>query len=72
MIISSKHDGVIFLKNENDFVQIKVADRNSTKSVPPTKAFQMRINDQKTIVVYNRIQSYILDALLKAVLQDDA
>jgi hypothetical protein len=60
------------LKNENDFVQIKVADRNSTKSVPPTKAFQMRINDQKTIVVYNRIQSYILDALLKAVLQDDA
>ncbi len=72
MIISSKHDGVIFLKNENDFVQIKVADRNSTKSVPPTKAFQMRINDQKTIVVYNRIQSYILDALLKAVLRDDA
>lgn len=72
MIISSKHDGVIFLKNENDFVQIKVADRNHAKSVPPTKAFQMRINDQKTIVVYNRIQSYILDALLKAVLQDDA
>ncbi|WP_405076353.1 hypothetical protein ACI3EJ_02270 [Ligilactobacillus acidipiscis] len=60
------------MKNENDFVQIKVADRNSTKSVPPTKAFQMRINDQKTIVVYNRIQSYILDALLKAVLRDDA
>lgn len=49
-----------------------MADRNSTKSVPPTKAFQMRINDQKTIVVYNRIQSYILDALLKAVLRDDA
>lgn len=33
MIISSKHDEVIFLKNENDFVQIKVADRNNAKSV---------------------------------------
>lgn len=72
MIISSIKDEVIFLKSENDFVQIKMESQNNSKNIPPTKAFQLKISDQKTVVVYNRIQGYILDALLKAVLLDDA
>lgn len=43
--------------------------RRQTQSVP-TKAFQVRIGDNKTVVVYGRIQGYILDALLKAVFND--
>ncbi|WP_125606591.1 hypothetical protein [Lapidilactobacillus bayanensis] len=55
------------MANKPDIVQIKLdSDRNSL-SDQPTKAFQMRIDDNKTVVVYNRIQNYVLEALMKAV-----
>lgn len=28
---------------------------------------QIKLSDEKTVIVYNRVNSYILDALLKAV-----
>lgn len=54
-----------------EIVRIKLEEnqRRQTQSLP-TKAFQVRIGDNKTVVVYGRIQGYILDALLKAVFND--
>lgn len=54
------------MENKHDMVQIKVDEvRNSSSLL--TKAFQMKIDDNKTLIVYNRVNSYILEALLKAV-----
>ena len=33
--------------------------------------FQMKLGENKTVLVYNRINNYILDALLKAVFRND-
>ena len=54
---------------ENEFVQVKLPNRQPVK-LPATKAFQMRLDENKTLTVYNHIQSYILEALLKAVMSD--
>lgn len=54
-----------------DIVQAKLDQENSSR--PPrltSKALQIRVNSHKTVVIYNQIQSYILDALLKAVFRD--
>ncbi len=54
-----------------EIVRIKLEDdQRRTAQTVPTKAFQVNIGDNKTVVVYGRIQSYILDALLKAVFND--
>uniref|UniRef100_UPI00403F102A hypothetical protein n=1 Tax=Lentilactobacillus hilgardii TaxID=1588 RepID=UPI00403F102A len=54
--------------DENEIVQVKLDQRGSGQKLPASKAFQIRIGDQKNVIVYNHIQSYILDALLKAVM----
>lgn len=35
-----------------------------------SKAVQIKVNDRQTVIVYNRVQRYILDAVLKAVFPD--
>lgn len=50
-----------------DIVQIKMDKALNPPSLTTTKAFQVKIDDNKTIIVYNRIQNYILDSLIKAV-----
>ena len=53
-----------------DVVQIKLDQPKSGKPSTPTKAFQMRLSENKSLVVYNYVNGYILDALLKAVFSD--
>lgn len=50
-----------------NIVQVKL---NQPKQTAPTKALQMRLGDNKTVVVYNRINGYILNALMKVVFDD--
>lgn len=67
MITLSIRDEVIFLTKMQDIVQVKL---DQPKQTAPTKALQMRLGDNKTVVVYNHINGYILDALMKAVFDD--
>lgn len=53
-----------------DVVQIKLDQQKSGKPTVPSKAFQMRLDDNKSLVVYNYVNGYILEALLKAVFND--
>ena len=52
------------MTNLQDVVQIKL---DQPKPSTTTKAFQMRLSENKSLVVYNYVNGYILDALLKAV-----
>lgn len=49
-----------------DVVHFQI-DQSKSRYSEVTKALQIKISDEKTVIVYNRINSYILDALLKAV-----
>lgn len=60
------------MDNKHDFVQVKIDGHKPTNEVRAQKAMQFRIDQNKTVVVYNRINNYILDAFLKAVFPHDA
>ena len=62
---------MIFLNDDQEIVQVKLDQRKMYQSSTTSKAFQMKLGENKTVIVYNRINSYILDALLKAVFKDD-
>lgn len=54
-----------------DIVRIKLDEEHRRPDLnPSTKALQLKIGNNKTVVVYNYIQGYILDALMKAVFDD--
>ncbi len=53
-----------------EVVQIKLDGQPQPKREVSTKAFQMKVDDNKSILVYNHIQGYILSALMKAVFDD--
>lgn len=55
------------MTNKSDVVQIKMDKSFNPQASAPTKAFQVSVDDNKTVIVYNRIQGYILDSLIKAV-----
>ncbi|ANK58890.1 MULTISPECIES: hypothetical protein [Loigolactobacillus] len=55
-----------------DIVQIKMDHSGSqSRSTMATKALQIRVDANKSVVVYNRINNYILEAVLKAVFAGD-
>ncbi|MCP9313725.1 MAG: hypothetical protein ABF991_12105 [Liquorilactobacillus hordei] len=54
------------MTNKPDVVQIKMDKSFNPQTSAPTKAFQVSVDD-KTVIVYNRIQGYILDSLIKAI-----
>lgn len=58
------------MTNLQDVVQIKLDQSKSGKPTTPGKAFQLRLSENKSLVVYNHVNGYILDALLKAVFSD--
>ena len=58
------------MEDKPEFVQVKV-DAPKTKDYKPQKAMQFRVDQNKTVVIYNRINNYILDAFLKAVFTHD-
>ncbi|MDY0838708.1 hypothetical protein [Lacticaseibacillus paracasei] len=54
-----------------DIVQVKLDQESSSRQpLPASKALQIRVNNHETVVIYNHIQGYILDAHLKAVFPD--
>ncbi|WP_010579748.1 hypothetical protein [Liquorilactobacillus vini] len=55
------------MTNKPDVVQIKMDKSFSPQALAPTKAFQVRVGENKTVIVYNHIQGYILDSLIKAI-----
>lgn len=60
------------MEKNHDFVQIKVDGKAKPRSAEVQKAFKLRIDENKTVIVYNRINNYILDAILNAVFSHDA
>ncbi|MDF7639193.1 hypothetical protein PT285_07240 [Lactobacillus sp. ESL0791] len=57
------------MEDKHDFVEVKLDSQRP--KLPPTKALQLGIGQNKTVIVYNRIQDYILQALLEAVFDHD-
>jgi hypothetical protein len=60
------------MEKNHDFVQIKVDGKTKSRSYEVQKAFKIRVDENKTVIVYNRINNYILDAILNAVFSHDA
>lgn len=58
------------MADKPEIVQIKLDKSVHSQIQAPTKALQMKFDTNKSVVVYNRIQGYILEALMKAVFTD--
>ncbi|KRL44301.1 hypothetical protein [Lacticaseibacillus manihotivorans] len=58
------------MSDKPEIVQIKMDKPMKSEVQAPTAALRIKINQNKNIVVYNRINGYILDALMKAVFND--
>ena len=67
---------VIFMQENPEVVHFQLDQSiqpqpTQTKKVPEAnKALLIKVNTSKTVLVYNHVQSYILDALLKPVFWD--
>ncbi|TLQ03831.1 hypothetical protein FEZ51_07400 [Pediococcus stilesii] len=60
------------MHNNHDIVQVKVDQpKQNQASTSTSKALQMNIDRNKTVIVYNRVNNYILTALLEAVFKHD-
>lgn len=59
------------MNEKPDIVQVRVDRPVTTGSAAPTKALQIKIDNNKSVIVYNRVNNYILDALMKAVFPHD-
>ncbi|NLR10801.1 MULTISPECIES: hypothetical protein [Lactobacillaceae] len=54
-----------------DIVQVKVPRQAAgTTPVVPSRAVQLKVGKNKSVIIYNKANSYIVDALLKAVFND--
>ena len=58
------------MENKPEIVQIKMDRPLRAQNTAPSKALQIKLDQNKSVVVYNHIQSYILEALMKAVFND--
>ena len=58
------------MEQKPEIVRIKLEDAQRRPQSVPTKALQIKLDANRTVVVYNHIQGYILDALMKAVFAD--
>ncbi|WKF85848.1 hypothetical protein [Lacticaseibacillus pantheris] len=58
------------MENKPEIVQIRMDRPLRSQTSAPSKALQIKLNQNKSVVVYNHIQSYILEALMKAVFND--
>ena len=54
------------MEEKPDVVHFQM-DQPKSRQSEETKALQIKLSNEKTVIVYNRVNSYILDALLKAV-----
>ncbi|MDM5047631.1 MULTISPECIES: hypothetical protein [Lactobacillaceae] len=57
------------MADKPDIVQIKMDQPNTParSAAAASKALQIKLADNQSVIVYNHIQGYILDALMKAV-----
>lgn len=53
-----------------DIVQIKM-DQSEPQPRAMIKALQIKVGTNKSVIVYNRINNYILEVILKAVFTGD-
>ncbi|AYM02631.1 hypothetical protein D8911_06310 [Levilactobacillus brevis] len=54
-----------------DIVQVKVPRQAAgTTPVVPSRAVQLKVGKNKSVIIYNKANCYIVDALLKAVFSD--
>ena len=54
------------MEDKPDVVHFQM-DQPKSRQSEVTKALQIKLSNEKPVIVYNRVNSYILDALLKAV-----
>lgn len=59
------------MNEKPDIVQVRVGKTVQAPAVPSTKALQIKVGSNKSVIVYNHINSYILDTLVKAVFSCD-
>lgn len=50
---------------------VKVQVNQKIEKITSTKALQIKIDNNKLVIVYNHISGYILNALMKAVFPND-
>ncbi|ANZ60218.1 hypothetical protein AYR62_04255 [Secundilactobacillus paracollinoides] len=54
-----------------DIVQIRMGQTPQSQPTVTTKAMHIKVGTNKSVIIYNHINGYILDAFLKAVFSDD-
>lgn len=54
-----------------DIVQIRMGQTPQSQPTVTTKAMHIKVDTNKSVIIYNHINGYILDAFLKAVFSDD-
>ena len=58
--------------DKQDIVQIRMPhEAVRTTPVVPSRAIQLKIGKNKSVIIYNKANGYIVDAVLKAVFNDD-
>ncbi|MCL5458995.1 hypothetical protein QY881_00200 [Latilactobacillus sakei] len=58
------------MENEPEIVQIKLDETRQQQTTTVIKARQIKLSNNKTVIAYNHINGYILDALMKVVFND--
>lgn len=58
------------MENKPEIVRIKLAETRQQQTTMVTKACQIKLSNNKAVIVYNHINGYILDALMKVVFDD--
>lgn len=57
--------------DKQDIVQIKMPHEAArTTAVVPSRAVQLKIGKNKSVIIYNKANGYIVEAVLKAVFHD--
>ncbi|WP_261975729.1 hypothetical protein [Lactiplantibacillus plantarum] len=52
-------------------MQVKVGRTTEAPASGPVKALQIKVDGNKSVIVYNHVNGYILDAVMKAVFPHD-
>lgn len=60
------------MNNKHDFIQVKIDVHKSTNEVRAQKAIQFRIDQNKTVAVYNLVNNYSLMLFFKQCFLNDA
>ncbi|WP_203639398.1 hypothetical protein [Levilactobacillus wangkuiensis] len=57
--------------DKQDIVQIRMPhEAAGTMPVVPSRAIQLKVGKNKSVIIYNKANGYIVDAVLKAVFND--